>query len=142
VRQGTHFEKGSDVIANSAKPVSKGTLPHHTGSTELSKVVADGGCGAVPWRYLSQVGQLIAKLPRTQQITAIEIDPTSAAYLAMMTHCRAMSVSQTNFLDHVSKGAGYFGTFFNAILMTPSHQNEDVRHVMAAWTVSHRAAHW
>jgi hypothetical protein len=54
----------------------------------------------------------------------------------MMPHCRegAMSVSQTNFLDHVGKGPGYFGTFFNAILMTPPRrQNEDLRHVMAAW---------
>ena len=45
-----------------------------------------------------------------------------------------MSVTQTNFLDHVGKGPGYVGTFFNAILMTPPrHQNEDLRHVMAAW---------
>jgi hypothetical protein len=54
----------------------------------------------------------------------------------MMPHCRlgAMWVSQTNFLDHVGKGAGYFGTFFDAILMTPPRQqNEDLRHVMAAW---------
>lgn len=54
----------------------------------------------------------------------------------MMPHWRdgAMSVSQTNFLNHVGKGSGYFGAFFNAILMTPPrHQNEDVRHVMAAW---------
>ena len=66
-------------------------------------------------------GRLIAKLPREQQITAIEIDPTRAAHLAMMPHCRegAMSVSQTDFLDYVGKGPGYFGTFFNAILMTP-----------------------
>jgi hypothetical protein len=33
-------------------------------------------------------GRLIAKLPRQQQITAIEIDPTKAAHLAMMPHCR------------------------------------------------------
>jgi len=54
----------------------------------------------------------------------------------MMPHCRvgAMSVSQTNFLDHMGKGPGYFGTSFNAILMTPPRrQNEDLRHVMAAW---------
>jgi len=45
-----------------------------------------------------------------------------------------MSVSQTDFLNHVGKGPGYFGTFFNAILMTPPRrQNEDLRHVMAAW---------
>ena len=45
-----------------------------------------------------------------------------------------MSVSQTNFLDHLGKGLGYFGTFFNAILMTPPrHQNEDLWHVMVAW---------
>ena len=53
----------------------------------------------------------------------------------MMPHYRAgaMSVSQTNFMDHVGKGPGYFGTFFNAILMTPARrQNEDLRHVMAA----------
>jgi hypothetical protein len=53
-----------------------------------------------------------------------------------MPHCRegAMSVSQTNFLDHMGKGPGYFGTFFNAILMTPPRrQNEDLKHVMAAW---------
>jgi hypothetical protein len=81
-------------------------------------------------------GRLIAKLPRQQQITAIEIDSSKAANLAMMPHCRegAMSVSQTNFLGHVGKGRGYFGTFFNAILMTPPRcQNEDVKHVMAAW---------
>jgi len=48
---------------------------------------------------------LIAKLSRQQQITDIEIVPTRAAHLAMMPHCRegAMSVSQTNFLDHVGK---------------------------------------
>jgi len=81
-------------------------------------------------------GRLITKLSRHQQITAIEIDPTRAAKLAMMPHCRegAMSVSQTNFLDHLGKGSGYFGTFFNAILMSPPRrQNEDLRHVMAAW---------
>jgi hypothetical protein len=81
-------------------------------------------------------GRLIAKLPRQQQITAIEIDPNRAAHLAMTPHCRegAMSVSQANFLDHVAKGPGYFGIFFNAILMTPPRrQNEDLRHVMAAW---------
>jgi hypothetical protein len=81
-------------------------------------------------------GRLIANLPLRQQITAIEIDPSRAAHLAMMPHCRegAMSVSQTNFLDHVGKGSGYFGTFFNAILMTPPRRlNEDLRHVMAAW---------
>jgi hypothetical protein len=81
-------------------------------------------------------GRLIAKLPREQQITAIEIDPGRAADLAMMPLCRegAMSVSQTNFLDHVSRGQGYSGTFFDAILMTPPRrQNEDLRHVMAAW---------
>ena len=52
-------------------------------------------------------GRLIAKLPRQQQITAIEIDPARAAHLAMMPHCRlgAISVSQTNFLDHVGKDA-------------------------------------
>jgi hypothetical protein len=52
----------------------------------------------------------------------------------MMPHCRegAMSVSQTNFPDHVGKGPGYFGTFFNAILMTPPRR-QDLRHVMAAW---------
>jgi hypothetical protein len=75
-------------------------------------------------------------LPRQQKITAIEIEPSRAAYLAMMPHCRegAMSVSRRNFLDHVGKGPGYFGTFFNAILMTPPRrQNEDVTHVMAAW---------
>jgi len=45
-----------------------------------------------------------------------------------------MSVSQTNFLDHVGKGCGYFGTFLNAIPMTPPRrQNKDLRHVMAAW---------
>jgi hypothetical protein len=71
-------------------------------------------------------------LPRQQRITAIEIDPTRAAHLAMMPHCRlgAMSVSQMNFLDHVGKGPGYFGTFFNTILMTPlRRQNDDLRHV-------------
>jgi hypothetical protein len=81
-------------------------------------------------------GRLIANLPRKQEITAIEIDPAKAAYLAMMPHCRegAMSVSQTNFLGHVGKGPGYFGTLFDVVLMTPPrHQNEDVRHVMAAW---------
>ena len=59
-------------------------------------------------------GRLIRKLPLRQQIKAIEIDPTRAAYLARMPHCRqgAMSVSQANFLDHVGKGPGYFGTFF------------------------------
>jgi hypothetical protein len=32
------------------------------------------------------------------------------------------------------QGTGYFGTFFNAILMAPPRrQNEDLRHVMAAW---------
>src|SRR5215469_11586360 len=54
----------------------------------------------------------------------------------MMPHYRAgaMSVSQTNFLDHVGKGPGYFGTFFDAILMTPPRsQNEDLKLVMAAW---------
>jgi hypothetical protein len=74
-------------------------------------------------------GRLIAQLPPQQRITAIEVDPTRAAHLAMMPHCRkgAMSVSQTNFLDHVGKGPGYFGTFFNAILMTPpGRQNEDL----------------
>jgi hypothetical protein len=66
-------------------------------------------------------GCLIAKLPLQQQITAIEFDPTRAAHRAMMPHCRhgAISVSQTSFLDHVDKGLGYCGTFFNAILMTP-----------------------
>jgi hypothetical protein len=66
-------------------------------------------------------GRLIAKLPLQQQITAIEFDPTRAAHRAMNSHCRhgAMSVSQTSFLDHVDKGLGYYGTFFNAILMTP-----------------------
>jgi hypothetical protein len=81
-------------------------------------------------------GRLIAKLPRQQQITAIEIDPSRAAHLAMMPHGRegAMSVSQTNFLDQVGQGPGYFRTFFNAILMTPPRcQNENLRHVMAAW---------
>jgi hypothetical protein len=81
-------------------------------------------------------GRLIAKLPRRQEITAIEIDPTKAAHLAMMPHSRdgGMSVSQTNFLDHVGKGAGYFGTFFDAILMTPPrHQNQDLRRVLAVW---------
>jgi hypothetical protein len=81
-------------------------------------------------------GRLIVGLPRQQQITVIEIDPKRAAHLAMMPHCRvgAMSVSQTNLLDHVGKGSGYFGTFFDAILMTPPRrQNEDLRHVMAAW---------
>ena len=90
-------------------------------------------------------GRLIAKLPRQQQITAIEIDPTRAAYLAMMPHCRegAMMVSQANFLDHVGKGPGYFGTFFNAILMTPPrHQNEDLWHVMVAWDCVAPLAHW
>ena len=34
----------------------------------------------------------------------------------------------------MGKGPGYFGTSFNAILMTPpQRQNEDLRHVMAAW---------
>jgi 16S rRNA A1518/A1519 N6-dimethyltransferase RsmA/KsgA/DIM1 with predicted DNA glycosylase/AP lyase activity len=58
-------------------------------------------------------GRLIAKLPRQQHITAIEIDSGRAAHLAMMPHCRegAMSVSQANFLNHVGKGPGYFGTF-------------------------------
>jgi hypothetical protein len=78
---------------------------------------------------------LIAKLPRQQPITAIKIDPARAAYLAMMPHFRegAMSVSQTNFLNHVGKRPGYFGTFFNAILMAPPRrQNDDLRHVMAS----------
>ena len=45
-----------------------------------------------------------------------------------------MSVSQTNFLDHVGKGPGYFGIFLNAILMTPPRrQNEDLKHAIAAW---------
>jgi hypothetical protein len=73
-------------------------------------------------------------LPRQQRITAIEIDFTRAAHLAMMPHCRqgGMSVSKTNFLDHVGRGPGYFGTLFNAILMTPPRpQNEDLGHVMA-----------
>jgi hypothetical protein len=81
-------------------------------------------------------GRLIAKLPRQPRITAIEIDPTRVAHLAMMPHCRegAMLVSQANFLDHVGKGPGYFGTFFNTILMTPTRrQNEDLKHVRAAW---------
>ena len=81
-------------------------------------------------------GRLIAKLPRQQRITAIEVDPNRVTHLAMTPHCRegAMSVSQTNFLGHVGKGHGYFGTFFNTILMTPPRrQNEDLRHVMAAW---------
>jgi hypothetical protein len=72
---------------------------------------------------------MIANFPLRQQITAIEIDPSRAAHLAMMPHCRegAMSVFQTNFLDHVGKGPGYFGTFFHAILITPPRcQNEDV----------------
>jgi hypothetical protein len=45
----------------------------------------------------------VRKSPRQQPITAIEIDATRAAHLAMMTHCRegAMSVSQTKFLHHV-----------------------------------------
>jgi len=54
----------------------------------------------------------------------------------MMPHCRvgAMSVSITNFLDHVGKGRGYFGTLFDPILMTPPRRrNEDLKHVMAAW---------
>jgi hypothetical protein len=79
---------------------------------------------------------LIAKLPQQQQITTIETEPSRAAYLAMMPHCRegAMSVSQANFLHHLGKGPGYFGRFFDAILMTPPRrQNEDVSHVMAAW---------
>ena len=81
-------------------------------------------------------GRLIARLPRQQQITAIEIDPNRVAHLAMMPHFRegAMSVSQTNFLNHVGKRPGYFGTFFNTILMTPTRrQNEDLKHVRAAW---------
>ena len=81
-------------------------------------------------------GRLIARLPRQQQITAIEIDPNRVAHLAMMPHFRegAMSVSQTNFLNHIGKRPGYFGTFFNAILMAPPRrQNDDLRHVMAAW---------
>jgi hypothetical protein len=64
-----------------------------------------------------------------------EIDQ-GAAHRAMMPHCRlgAMSVSQTRFLDHVDKGPGYYGTFFNAILMTLlRRQDEDLKHVMAAW---------
>ena len=45
-----------------------------------------------------------------------------------------MSVSRTNFLDHLVKDPVYFGTLYDAILMTPPRrQNEDVRHVMAAW---------
>jgi hypothetical protein len=51
---------------------------------------------------------------------------------SMMPHCRkgAMSVSQTNFHDHVAKGAGHFGTFFNVVLMAPPRsQSEDVRQV-------------
>jgi hypothetical protein len=41
---------------------------------------------------------------------------TRAARLATMPRCRegAMSVSQTNLLDHVSKGFGNFGIFFTA----------------------------
>ena len=44
-------------------------------------------------------GQLMVKLPRQQRITAIEIDPTRSAHLAMMPHRRegTMSVSQTKF---------------------------------------------
>jgi hypothetical protein len=39
-----------------------------------------------------------------------------------------------DFLGHVGKGSGYFGTFVNAIVMTPPRsQNEDLKHVMAAW---------
>jgi hypothetical protein len=51
-------------------------------------------------------GRLIAKLPQKQQITAIEIEPSRAAHLAMMPHCRVgtRSVSQTNFLDRASAG--------------------------------------
>jgi 16S rRNA G1207 methylase RsmC len=81
-------------------------------------------------------GRLITELPRQQQITLLKFDSSRAANLAMMPHCRqgAMPVCQTNFLNHVGKGSGYFGTFFNAILMTPPRrQNEDLRHVMAAW---------
>src|SRR5262249_12829026 len=47
-------------------------------------------------------GQLIAKLPRPQQITASKGDPHRPAHLAIMPHCRegAMTVSEANFLDH------------------------------------------
>jgi hypothetical protein len=64
----------------------------------------------------------------------------------MMPHCRhgASSVSRTNFLNHVGKGAGHFGTFFDAILMTPPrHQNEDLRHMLAVWDcLTRRNASW
>ena len=96
-------------------------------------------------RLLDRGNQRISKLPQQQPITALEIDPKRAFYLAMMPHCceGAMSVSQGNFLDHVDKGAGYFGTFFNAMLMTPPRCQTTISGMR--WRrgiVSHPAAHW
>ena len=46
----------------------------------------------------------------------------------------AASGPRASALDEVVKDPVNFGTFFNAILMTPPRrQNVDVRHVMAAW---------
>ena len=54
-----------------------------------------------------------------------------------------MSVSQTNFVDHVGTGPGYFGTFFNAILMTPPRRRMKISGMSWRRGIASRpAAHW
>jgi hypothetical protein len=129
VSQGSHSKKDPELVANSGKSVSNSTVPYHIASAELSTAVADVVVRVVLWTTASRDRSPERKrsddAPRNQCV-----DKLAKA----SDGCAEKAVSQTNFLDHVAKGAGYFGTFFNAILMTPPRrQNEDVRHLMAAW---------
>jgi hypothetical protein len=122
-------KKNLGVVANSSKLVSKNTVPHHAGSTELSTAPSVVLVLSFSLCDRFEIGVSNEREARTLRETGALSQLAEAS-----DACAAMSVSQTNFLDHVGKGPGYFGTFFNAILRTPARrQNEDLRHVVAAW---------